>query len=355
MNKDKAVIFLVNSLCNGGAERVVVNMANEYSKKYKVYIITLYDHKTYILNDNIEVISLYNSKLSFVTKMLKLPIIVKKINGIIKNIENNYNVILMTSHLIYSNLIAKLSAYNKSIINVIHVSYKVYDKKFHFLFRKCLQLLYNNTQIVTVSNGCKKELVEIYGIKPLNIETIYNPVNIDEIHNMMNEDCDINEPFILFAGRLDTPKRPDLLVDIYYQGAFYKKYKLCIAGVGPYEDLIKEKIKNYNIEKDVILLGWQMNVYKYMKNAKLFVNCSRNEAFPMSIIEALVCKCPVVSFDIDYGPNEILVDELNKFLAVDGDIDSMIYVMNKALKEYPSFDKVDIQKFGVSYINQKFL
>lgn len=354
-NEKDTVIFLINSLCNGGAERVVANMANEFSKENEVYIITLYNEKTYKLDSKINIISLYNKKLSKLEKIYKIPFIVNKVNRIIKDIEKSNTIKLITSHLIYSNLISKLSKYKNSTINVIHVSYKVYDTKFHYFFKKGLQFLYNNTPIVTVSKGCENELLSMYNIKPQYIDTIYNPLNIDEIKRLSEEKCDINEPFILFTGRLDKPKRPELLIDIFYKGEFYKKYKLCMLGVGPYEELLKDKVREYEIDDRVIFEGWQTNVFRYMKNAKLFVNSSKNEAFPMTIIEALACNCPVVSFDIDYGPNEILVNDLRGYLAEDGNINSMIDVMSKALNDYPKNLISYIEEFDVKVVNNKYL
>lgn len=353
--KKKAIVFLINSLSNGGAERVVVNMANHYAKDYKVYIITLFDAKTYTIDSKIEIIPLYSSQLSRYKKIVKLPSTVKKIEKIVEKIEKDYTIELLTSHLIYSNLLSRLSKYRKNMINVIHVSYQVYDRKLHYVFKKLLQFLYNNTPIVTVSRGCQKELIDKYKIKPSHIETIYNPLNRKEMNKLKKEKCDIHDPYILFTGRLDTPKRPDLLIDIFYQGKFYIDYKLCIVGVGPYEKKIKEKINKYHIEDRVILKGWQQNVFKYMKNAKLFVNCSRNEAFPMTMIEALCCDCPVVSFDIDYGPNEILIDKFSAFLAEDGNISSMIEVMKRALTNYPDLKELNLAQFNVEKVNQKYL
>ena len=103
------------------------------------------------------------------------------------------------------------------------------------------------------------------------------------------------------------------------------------------------------------LAGWQNNVFKFMKNAKLFVNCSRNEAFPMTIIEALSCDCPVVSFDIDYGPNEILINDLSGYLAENNNIDSMIKVMKLALVEYPKNLQKYVEQFDVKVVNDKYI
>ena len=90
--KKSAVIFLVNSLCNGGAERVVVNMANEYAKENDVFIITLYNSKTYKIDNKIHLISLYKEKLSRYNKILKLPSIVRKVNKIISDIKKKYDL-----------------------------------------------------------------------------------------------------------------------------------------------------------------------------------------------------------------------------------------------------------------------
>lgn len=350
-----AIVFLVNSLCNGGAERVVANMANGYELKNKVFIITLFDQQSYKLKENVKVISLYNKKLTGKQKVLRLFFIVEKIDKIIDEIGLQYNISLITSHLIYSNLISRLSKYKRKIVHVIHVSYKVYDKKFHFLFRTFLQWLYKDVPIVTVSKGCENELIRLYKVKPMHITTIYNPININEIKNLSNKKIDVYKPYLLFVGRLDLPKRPDLMIDIFYQGKFYENYYLYMVGIGPYEQLLKNKIANYGLNDKVILTGWQSNVFPYMKNAKMLISCSKNEAFPMTMIEAFACDCPVVSFDIDYGPNEILVGKLKDYLVINNDIEDMIEKINKALTMYPKKLSQMASKFDISKINEQYI
>ena len=352
----KAAIFIVNSLSNGGAERVVINMANQMAQEnIKVFILTIYTNITYTLDSEIEVITLSKKKPKKIAKISKAPFFVSKLNHFIKDISENYDVILMTSHLLYSNLLSRLSKYKKQVIQVVHIPYQPYDKKFHFLFKKGIQMLYNNTPIVTVSKGCMHELLNIYHVKTDKITTIYNPIHIEEITEKFGETIDVQKPYILFVGRLSEQKRPQKMLEIFYKGNFYKKYHLYFLGTGPLEMKIKEKIQTYHLEDSVTLKGWCKNVYSYMHQASLLVNTSSYEAFPMILLEALACNCRIVSFDITYGPNELLVGELSPYLAQNNNEEDMIEKMNLALQSYPEHLENYVEPYSTKKINKTYI
>ncbi len=357
--KNDAVIFLVNTLSNGGAERVVANMASACCKKYHVFIITLYDENTYNLDDEIEVISLYNKKISKKMKIIHLFSIVHKTNKLINKIAANYNIKLITSHLIYSNLIAKLSKYRTKIINVIHVSYKSYTQKFNlilrFIFKQGIKFLYKNVLVVSVSKGCQDELLNIYKIKPLGIKTIYNPLNIAEIDLKKEEPLDINYKYFLTVGRFNRAKRQDRMLEVFYQGQFYKQYKLVFCGTGELEDDIKALVKKYKLEDYVYFMGWQDNIYKWLKNAELLVSTSDYEAFPMNLIEAFYCGTKVVSSNCSFGPDEIMLDDYASYLVPYNDIKAYIAKINLALKTYPRGQNPIIYKCNPENIISEYL
>ena len=70
--------------------------------------------------------------------------------------------------------------------------------------------------------------------------------------------------------------------------------------------LIKQKIKEYNLENDIILLGQIENPYPFFKNAKLFVHTAKYEGLPTVLLESLALGTPVVSYDCPTGPRDIL-------------------------------------------------
>lgn len=352
----KAAIFIVNSLSNGGAERVVINMANQMAESgKKVFIITVHTEITYDFHQNIEIITLSKKKLNKLKKIGYLLFFIFRLNHYLKSICKQYNVELITSHLLYSNLLSRLSNYRQKTIQVVHIPYQPYDNKHHFIFKKGIQFLYNRTPIVTVSKGCMHELLDIYHVKTDKITTIYNPINLSEIESKTQEKIKAEKPYILFVGRLSEQKRPKKMLDIFYQGKFYENYHLYFLGTGPLELKLQEKIKEYQLEEYVTLKGWCSNVYSYMKQAALLVNTSSYEAFPMILIEALACNCKIVSFDITYGPNEILTNDLSCYLAQNNDIEDMIEKMKLALTTYPSNLQKKVFDLDVKQINEKYI
>lgn len=349
--KRKVTIFVVNSLSNGGAERVVANLSNKMTEMGKtVYIFTLSNDITYKVNENVKVIPLFNGKIKKIMKPFLIFYLSRKLTKEIKKLEKEYEIELYTSHLKFSNYVSRFSKYTNKCIYVMHIPFSPYGKG--WLYEQKIKFIYNNQNIMTVSNGVEKEIVEQYKIKTKNIATIYNPVDIKEISTKSCEEIKIPcDNYILYCGRFSEQKRPLLAIEIFYTNKLYEKYNLLMLGQGELTDEVQHKIKEYNIEDKVYLNGWCSNPYFYMKNSLLLMNCSAFEAFPMTMIEAFSCNCKVVSFDIKYGPNEILVNELSKYLVIDGDIKQFGEKIELAIKEYPE----NLQERVLAYQTEKII
>lgn len=70
--------------------------------------------------------------------------------------------------------------------------------------------------------------------------------------------------------------------------------KWYIIGYGNYEDLIKQNIKKYKIDKNVILLGKKENPYPYIKQCDFYVQPSRYEGKAVTVTEALILNKLVI-------------------------------------------------------------
>ena len=353
----KASVYVVNSLSNGGAERVVSVLSSKDNEN--TFVFTFCDEITYPVSDNVKIINLNKRKMGKIKKYLYLPVLLYKFNKEYKKIKRDYDIELATSHLIYSHLVCRLSKYRKEFIYVIHNPYYPFDPNKSKLFKMKIKFLYENNKIVTVSKGVEKELKERYGIKTKTISTIYNPIDFEAINEKKIEPI-TEKNYILFCGRFNEAKRPEFAIDLFYKEGLYKKYNLVIIGTGELEAKVKEMIKKYDIEDKVILKGFVSNPYAYMYNAKLMFNCSHFEAFPMTLIEALASNCKVVSFDIDYGPKELLIGKLSKFLVPFNDRKRMAEIIETAInQEFPNVTerlneyKIDIiiDKYYMTYKN----
>lgn len=332
---EKVVIHLINSLGNGGAERVVANLSNESVLTKKTFIITLFKtENSYNINDSIEVISLSNKKNNKLVRLLCLPWYIYKLNSILRRLFNSYEIELVTCHLRFMQFIASLSLFSTKIIYVLHES--LYTHKDKWWFKLHLKIIYENKVLVAVSNGVEREIQQEFNVNPRYITTIYNPINTKVIKQRANEKFQNNfGDYFLFCGRLTKIKDPLEALFIFYDGKFYEKYKLVYSGVGELEEEIRQTAKSLNIFNSVIFLGWTVNPYIYMKHASLLINSSISEAFPMTLIEALCVNCKVVSYDIKYGPNELLIDNLSPFLVENRNRKSMIKCIENAIENYP--------------------
>ena len=352
---EKAAIYIINSIQNGGAERVVLTQADSLlGRGIKVFIITLRDLEMYTYNSQIELIALSEqkkfSKLQYFTQILPLT---RKINKILNRLFHQYDIVLLSSHLLYPNIITRLSSYKKKCIYVAHCSFFIIPYAKSFVFKKFMKWLYKNQQVVCVGVGVKHELQQFYSITQDTITAIHNPLDFLKIEEKLKEDfTPYPRPYLLFCGRLTDAKRPDRMLKSFYEGGFYRSHDLVFLGIGEWQDFLKERVKNYGIDNFVYFAQWQENPYQWMKHADLFVLSSDYEGFAMVILEALYCQCPVVAVNCLYGPNEIMIKDLTPYLCKP-DVQDLIDKINMALQTYPDSLRDYTLPFDVNkHINQ---
>ena len=332
-------LFFVNSLGNGGAERVCVNMARYIIEAGgQADFITLFECESYsdfvVSNHLCLGIDSSTSRLNIIGEIVKKK---SKINRFIADKEKDYKYSLITAHLPLSHICATISMKRKDILYVQHISLISEGKHFNLY-----KYFYKNKTNICVSEGLKREFVKDMKAVQEKCFTIYNPVNVKEIAVKSVEQSYFNEPYILSVGRLCSQKRFDRAIDIFYKGGFYKNYYFVILGQGELKNQLEMKAKEYGISNRVILYGWSDNVYAWMKNSELLLQTSDREAFPMVLLEALASGTKVVAGNCHYGADEIMTEELSHYIAQYDNIDDYIDKINKALKYYPEKEEYKI-------------
>jgi len=143
---------------------------------------------------------------------------------------------------------------------------------------------------------------------------------------------DISSPYIIAMGRLVSLKGFDVLLT-----AFSKindnNWSLVILGDGPEYENLDLLAKKLGIENSVHLPGNIQNPSDLLFGAEMFVLSSRYEGFPMALIEAMSCGLPVISFDCPTGPNEIIRNGVDGILVAPGDVESLADAMKRLMKD----------------------
>ena len=332
----KKIVFLINSLEGGGAERVVSTLLNSLVEEYVCYLILMENKISYKLDNRINVINLNEkSNQNGIVKLIKIPIIAYRVSKIIKQYELN-QVISFLHRANYVNVISGLFSNYKVIISERIASSSMYSdnsmtsKVSKFLIKN----LYNKSDlIISVSNAIESDLKNNFNIKNKQV-VIYNPYDIENINRLAQEpiDYEINkEKSIITAGSLGKRKNHALLIKSFSM-LDDEAYKLYVLGQGEDGQHLKTLVKVLNIESRVVFLGFDSNPYKYLSKCSIFVLSSNSEGFPNVLAEAMVCGCSVISTDCLSGPREILAPNSDVVFPLKDDIELAEYGLLTAIK-----------------------
>jgi len=141
-----------------------------------------------------------------------------------------------------------------------------------------------------------------------------NPLKGDQMSAVQNKR-------VIAVGKLDAQKGYDLLIEVWsIVAAKHPDWILDIYGQGEWQDFLYNKIKYLNLINKVNLKGISKNIEVEYLDSSIYVMSSRYEGFGMVLLEAMSCGLPVVSFDCQYGPGELIVDGENGFLIPPNDI-----------------------------------
>lgn len=153
--------------------------------------------------------------------------------------------------------------------------------------------------IASISDQCTKSFLEKFPTLKNKIIRIDNIITNKMLEKQANE-FDVNtemcgEIKLLSIGRFDYAKNfdniPEICKKIIQYGLDVKWY---IIGFGGNEELIKEKIKEFGMEENVILLGKKSNPYPYIKACDFYIQPSRYEGKCVAVREAQILKKPVI-------------------------------------------------------------
>ena len=162
--------------------------------------------------------------------------------------------------------------------------------------------------VVCVSHSVENVMIQDYGLQ--HTCTIYNPLDEERVRSYATQNITWNIDYskynIVSVGRLEKQKGYDLLLPIIQrlrnEG---RNVHLWLIGEGTQRAALESQAINLGLSDNVTFTGFVSNPYSLMSKMSLFVCSSRAEGFSLVIAEALILGMPVVSMNCS-GPNELL-------------------------------------------------
>ena len=353
------ILVLHGHLSMGGEERVLLNvLRNLVELNYDVDLLITWNHKENNLFEN-EIpkkvnyeflFDSYNGKNKLIKEIYRIKAKTTYLKKIEKKIKNEkYDIVIdYSSNLLkYDNFDIKIP-----VFAWIHFSLTFGEKLTLEKIKKYKKQYKKYSKIFVITRVMKDEFINKVGIDEKKVELVYNPIDLKLIEKKAENvekkyENYLKQDYFLQVSRLTQQKQPEHLVDIYYklkQAGI--KEKLYFIGDGEKKEIIKQKIKEYNLENDIILLGQIENPYPFFKNAKLFVHTAKYEGLPTVLLESLALGTPVVSYDCPTGPRDILgknseYGELISLNDKDMFVEKVLELMNSKEK-YEKYKKLSL-------------
>lgn len=337
------ILFVIPTIGNGGAERVLSILANSLCKKHKIKIIVIEKStiRQYHLEHDVDVL-----ELNFLTQRGKK---IKAVLSYLCNFFMQRNRIQKEIKKYYPDVVVSFLPKADFLLYTIRTSknFKWVSSerndptRRNYIERIILKTIYRNANALVCQTRKIAEYYRDNGVK--NITIIRNPITIPD--RIKDKSFEIKD-YLIAVGRLDKQKNFDMLIKAFSRVVKRQKQcetKLLILGSGPDKEFLERIVSSEDMDGRILLLGRIENVFDYYSDAKAFVMSSNYEGMPNAMLEAMAMGLPVISTDYFSGAASELVDETNGFLVpVSNQLE-----MERAIDNIITMPREELMKMGI--------
>ncbi|MEK0305908.1 glycosyltransferase family 4 protein [Bifidobacterium favimelis] len=309
----KTVAFIINDVSGaGGTERVATRIANQLAaeREFRIIFISLYERRSpvfYDISDDVKHVSIYPEEKHGVWRYF---LTCYRIRHFLRDYSVDIAIDVDCIFDLYT--LPAAAGLSTKVISWEHFNFNQNPQVPYRKIARRLAARYADA-IVTLTEEDQRLYKGNLSLR-CPIVTIRNPMQ----SMSTRPEYDKTSTNLLSVGRLTSQKGFDLLVQIaalVLPGN--PDWHWQILGEGEDRDLLEGQVIRAGLEKQVSFLGNRENVDDFYKKAAIFVLTSRYEGLPMVLLEAKAHRLPIVSFNCETGPAEIVDDGRNGFL-IDG-------------------------------------
>lgn len=354
--------ILISNLQGGGAERVSVNLANNFiHRQYSVDMVLMSSTGSFLgeLLPDVGIIDLNVSRIRSVLFPLINYLRREKPDALLACVWPLTLIAIVACRLAgvaTRVVVSEHTTWSRSELLMNRLKRWQVSASMHYLFPKA-------NGIVSVSQGAANDLVQFANLKTTLVQTIYNPIVSQRPVETISA-CDSallgwwtgSHHKLLAVGTLKAIKDYPTLLSAFAQLSQHLDAKLLILGEGECREALQYQAKQLGIDDRLFMPGFVLDPSCYYQQADLHILSSRAEGFGNVIVEALAAGTPVVSTNCLSGPAEILNDgEFGRLVPV-GDVEALALAMAASLSAPPDSDalKARAQAFSIDKATDQY-
>ena len=321
----KKIMFYINAIHDGGAERVMVNLANYFSENgYGTILVTSFrDTWEYPLASTVKRLTLEEKEIkqSRIKRNLSR---IKKLRDLCKTEKPDILLSFMEEPN-FRAIIATRGLPVKTVVSVRNDPNKEYAGRLGWFVGKLL---------LPMADGCVFQTSDAQRWFPKRLQKkskiIYNAVK-EDFYNVNRKPI---RGEIVTCGRLTEQKNHEMLITAFAKvQKNYPFITLKIYGEGTLRKKLQNQIDALNLKEKVLLMGNTNNVSEALQTADLFVLSSDYEGMPNALMEAMAAGVPCISTDCPCGgPRELLGEDLSGKLVQCSNTEQLAMAIRKSLE-----------------------
>lgn len=168
--------------------------------------------------------------------------------------------------------------------------------------------------VVVLADGMRETMLRSKRLDPRRVSIVPNPVSAERIRTLASQpvehpwltDLPEGTHLIVAAGRLQPQKDFAMLLRAVEKAARVTPVRLAILGEGPERPYLTALAEDLGIGDHTLLPGFQANPYPWLARAEVVALSSRAEGMPNVLLEAMALGKPIVATDCPSGPRELL-------------------------------------------------
>lgn len=187
------------------------------------------------------------------------------------------------------------------------------------------------TRYVVLTDHQKQDILERFNIPQEKIAIVPHFIVPEQDHHRDH----VKDQFC-FIGRFGLQKQMDHLIKSY---AIFKQSghttKLVLYGMDEQGQLamMEELIEELGLQDDVEIHSFTANPAEVFRESKASLLTSEFEGFGLTVMESINVGCPVISYDVKYGPREIIRHGENGYLVPANDMDAFAQAMVQLVEQ----------------------